>query len=66
MKNNIYATQVHPEGDAEGFIVRIHAYKNFGYFAPESAQEIIDAVSQEDTPYPRKILSRFVNLYRRT
>ena len=24
---NVYATQFHPEGDAEGFTVRVHAYK---------------------------------------
>ena len=60
---NVYATQFHPEGDAEGFIVRIHAYKNHGYFPPETTQDLIDAVSQEDTPYAREILRRFVSRY---
>ena len=60
---NVYATQFHPEGDAEGFIVRIHAYKNHGYFPPETADDLIAAVSREDTPYPREILRRFVERY---
>ena len=61
--NNVYATQFHPEGDAEGFIVRIHAYKNHGYFPPETANDLIVAVSREDTPYSREILRRFVARY---
>lgn len=60
---NVYATQFHPEGDAEGFTVRIHAYKHHGYFPPETAQELIDAVSEKDTPYAREILRRFVARY---
>ena len=60
---NVYATQFHPEGDADGFIVRIHAYKNHGYFPPETASDLIDAVSREDTPYAREILRRFVSRY---
>lgn len=60
---NVYATQFHPEGDADGFIVRINAYKHHGYFAPEHAQRLIDAVSQERTPYAQKILQRFVSRY---
>ncbi len=60
---NVYATQFHPEGDAEGFIVRIHAYKHHGYFPPETAQQLIEAVSREDTPYAREILRRFVSRY---
>lgn len=61
---NVYATQFHPEGDAAGFIVRIDAYKHHGYFAPEQAQALIDAVSRENTPYAQEILRRFVERYR--
>jgi GMP synthase (glutamine-hydrolysing) len=62
---NIYATQFHPEGDAEGFIVRIDAYKHHGYFAPETAQHLIESVSQVQTPYAQEILRRFVERYAR-
>lgn len=61
--NNVYATQFHPEGDSEGFTLRINAYKHHGYFEPEEAESLIDAVSKEDTPFARKILKRFVSRY---
>ena len=60
---NVYATQFHPEGDCDGFTLRIHAYKNHGYFPPEEAQDLITAVSREDTPHAREILQRFVARY---
>lgn len=60
---NVYATQFHPEADAEGFIVRIHAYKHHGYFAADTADELIARISEEDAPYPRLMLRRFVELY---
>jgi len=62
---NVYATQFHPEGDSAGFIVRINAYKHHGYFAPEHASRLIDAVSTAHTPYAQKILRRFVSRYAR-
>lgn len=60
---NVYATQFHPEGDCEGFTIRIHAYKNHGYFRPEEVDSLCRAVGQEDTPYAQKILRRFVGRY---
>ena len=60
---NVYATQFHPEGDAAGFTVRINTYKHHGYFAPETAQRLIQAVNQAQTPYAQKILRRFVERY---
>jgi GMP synthase (glutamine-hydrolysing) len=64
LKNNIYATQFHPEGDPEGFIVRINVYKHHGYFPPETAEDLIASVSKEDTPVPKAMLKRFVDRYR--
>ena len=62
--NNVYATQFHPEADAEGFTVRIHTYKNFGYFPADRAASLIETVSGEATPYAQQILKRFVDRYR--
>ena len=64
VKNNIYATQFHPEGDCEGFTVRINAYKHHGYFPPETADQLIAVIKNEDTPVPKRILCRFVKRYR--
>ncbi|MEM8491542.1 MAG: glutamine amidotransferase [Pseudomonadota bacterium] len=66
IKTNIYATQFHPEGDAQGFTVRIHAYKNHGYFPEEDAQRLIDVVSAQPVPESNQILRRFVDRYRLT
>ena len=60
---NVYATQFHPEGDSEGFTVRIHAYKHHGYFKTEEAHLLIEAVNRVNTPYAQKILARFVQRY---
>ena len=60
---NVYATQFHPEGDGEGFTVRIHAYKHHGYFPAEEAEALIVEVNRKDTPYAREILRRFVARY---
>jgi GMP synthase (glutamine-hydrolysing) len=60
---NVYATQFHPEGDPEGFTIRINVYKDHGYFPPETAQDLIDAVQKENTHYVQSILRRFVERY---
>jgi len=61
--NNVYATQFHPEGDSQGFILRIEAYKHFGYFQPQEAEQLRQALSQVSTPYAQQILKRFVQRY---
>jgi GMP synthase (glutamine-hydrolysing) len=60
---NVYATQFHPEGDAAGFTLRIHIYKHHGYFPPESADELIQAIANEQVPHANEILRRFVARY---
>jgi len=60
---NVYATQFHPEGDAEGFELRIHAYKHHGYFKADEAVNLITAINQSETPYAQQLLKRFVSRY---
>jgi GMP synthase (glutamine-hydrolysing) len=62
---NVYATQFHPEGDAEEFILRIDTYRNHGYFEPHEAEELKMRVSQKPTPHAQEILRRFVERYYR-
>lgn len=66
LKQNIYATQFHPEGDADEFIVRIHVYKDYGYFPAETADDLIEAIEAErgKVDYCNAILKRFVDSYR--
>jgi len=62
---NVYATQFHPEGDAEEFILRIDTYRNHGYFEPHEADELKKGVCVRPTPYAQQILRRFVATYYR-
>ena len=62
---NVYATQFHPEADADSFELRIRLYKNKGYFAPEEADDLIAAVHKLDADEPARILKNFVDRYRR-
>lgn len=65
VKNNIYATQFHPEADSAEFVLRIKIYQNFGYFDPKEANTLISAVENEHTPHSNEILKRFVTKYLR-
>ncbi|WP_273274851.1 glutamine amidotransferase [Maribacter polysiphoniae] len=63
VKLHIYATQFHPEADANEFILRINIYKNHGYFPPEEANDLINRVQKTNTPIPKIILKHFVERY---
>lgn len=60
---NVYATQFHPEADAEGFETRINIYKNYGYFSPNDADDLISACHSAQVFAPEKILRNFVKAY---
>ena len=61
--HNVYATQFHPEGDPEGFSLRINIYKHHGYFQPHEAEELTEKIRHAKTPFAQKILKRFVRRY---
>ena len=63
VRKNVYAVQFHPEGDEDEFILRIKVYKNYGYFPPQKADDLITALSGIETPVPKEILRRFVARY---
>lgn len=60
---NVYATQFHPEGDPEGFAIRINIYKHHGYFLPHEAEGLVEKIKDARTPYAQEILKRFVHRY---
>ncbi len=60
---NVYATQFHPEADAAVFARRIEIYKHRGYFPPEAAQALTDAVAEANADLPPRILANFVRIY---
>ena len=62
---NVYATQFHPELDADGLCTRIDAYKNDGYFAPDTAETLKDAARRRPVTHPMAILRAFTQRYGR-
>lgn len=60
---NVYATQFHPEADAEELMLRIDTYRHHGYFRPHEAYELKRRVSLKSTLYAHEILWRFVERY---
>ena len=62
-KNNIYATQFHPELDVYGLAMRLEAYRHHGYFSPEEFDDIIYSAKQADLEQSHQILQRFCSNY---
>ena len=62
-RRNVYATQFHPEADADGFETRINIYKNRGYFPPEAADDLISMCRAADVFAPEMVLRNFVARY---
>ncbi|MEQ9258426.1 MAG: glutamine amidotransferase [Roseovarius sp.] len=60
---NVYATQFHPEADADGFETRIRIYRNKGYFPPETADDLIAMCRSADVFAPEMVLRNFVARY---
>ena len=63
--NNVYATQFHPELDADGLCTRIDVYKNYGYFAPETAESLKSVSREIDIEHPPVVLREFTARYAR-
>lgn len=63
VRTNLYATQFHPELDVEGIVTRIKVYQHYGYYPPETMDEIISRVSHELVTWPPRILTNFVARY---
>ena len=63
IKTNLYATQFHPELDAEGLVTRIDIYRHAGYFPPESAEMLMEDARRFTATEPMKILRNFVERY---
>lgn len=60
---NVYATQFHPEADAQDFETRIRLYRNHGYFPPETADALIANCHSASVTVPGEILNRFAHRY---
>lgn len=61
----VYATQFHPELDAEGLVGRMTAYREDGYFPPDELEQAVAAVRATGITAPPNFLGRFVELFAR-
>jgi GMP synthase (glutamine-hydrolysing) len=60
-----YATQFHPELDADGICTRIDVYRHAGYFDPGEVESLKAAARAATVVHPPTVLRRFVELFAR-
>ncbi|MGF1648056.1 MAG: glutamine amidotransferase [Kineosporiaceae bacterium] len=60
-----YATQFHPELDAEGICTRIDVYRHAGYFHPDEAESLKATARASTVVHPPVLVRRFVERYAR-
>lgn len=63
VKNNVYATQFHPELDLQGIVTRLNAYQHHGYFEPEELESLYEKAAKANVEHASVILSNFVKKY---
>jgi GMP synthase (glutamine-hydrolysing) len=63
VKQNLYATQFHPELDIPGITLRIKTYRHAGYFPPDEADQVIARVRDAQVGVPPRILANFARRY---
>lgn len=65
IRTNLYATQFHPELDADGLCSRIEEYKHNGYFQPHESEGLKELARNSPVPHARKVLRNFFTTYAR-
>ncbi|MFJ4029742.1 glutamine amidotransferase [Paenarthrobacter sp. NPDC089989] len=65
IRDNLYATQFHPELDVDGLVTRIGIYKDAGYFPPHQADELVATARQTSITEPMRVLRNFTERYAR-
>jgi GMP synthase (glutamine-hydrolysing) len=63
VRRHVYATQFHPELDVDGICTRIEVYKHHGYFEPETADTLKEAMRHSQVVHPPAVLRAFVRRY---
>jgi GMP synthase (glutamine-hydrolysing) len=65
LKQNVYATQFHPELDVPGILTRVRVYQHAGYFPPEELEELIARLTPAVVTEPGRMLATFATRYAR-
>ncbi|TFV92071.1 glutamine amidotransferase [Blastococcus sp. CT_GayMR20] len=63
VKQNLYATQFHPELDVPGIVTRVHVYQHAGYFPPDEMDDLIARITPSVVTEPGRMLTNFVAQY---
>jgi GMP synthase (glutamine-hydrolysing) len=63
VKQNLYATQFHPELDLPGLLTRVRVYQNAGYFPPAELDALIASLQPAVVTEPGRMLANFVARY---
>lgn len=63
IKQNLYATQFHPELDVAGMEERIRVYRDYGYFPRDEAELVLERAAAVSIAEPMRILRAFVERY---
>ena len=63
MKDNLYATQFHPELDLPGLLTRVRVYQHAGYFPPAELDQLIASLQPAVVTEPGRMLANFVARY---
>jgi GMP synthase (glutamine-hydrolysing) len=64
VRENLYATQFHPELDLAGITTRIGVYRDYGYYRPGEYDDVVARVRRADVWAPPRIFAAFVQRYR--
>ncbi|WP_285727157.1 glutamine amidotransferase [Psychromicrobium xiongbiense] len=65
LRENLYATQFHPELDLAGLLLRVDTYQHAGYFPAGDVERVRAAAQASHVEAPQGILRNFVNRYAR-
>lgn len=63
VKQNVYATQFHPELDLPALLTRVRIYRNHGYFPPEELETLVARLQPAVVTEPGRLLANFVARY---
>ncbi len=63
VRDNLYATQFHPELDLPGLLTRVRVYQHAGYFPPAELDDLIARLLPSVVTEPGRMLANFVARY---
>ncbi|MBO9553835.1 glutamine amidotransferase [Cellulomonas sp.] len=63
VRQNLYATQFHPELDVDGIITRLGVYREYGYFRPVDHDVLAERARRSHVWAPPLVLAAFVRRY---